>query len=78
MRFLFRLLIVLVAVYAGLSAVRSLLGSSVPARSRGPAPAGHLVKDPVCGMYIPQETALRTGDQYFCSEECRGKFISQT
>lgn len=38
----------------------------------GPRPAGgELVQDPQCGVYIPKETALRSGDAYFCSEECR-------
>jgi hypothetical protein len=75
MRFLFRVLIILIAVYAGLSAVRGLFGPRVPARPRGPATAGHLVKDPICGMYIPQETAFREQDQFFCSETCRQKFV---
>jgi hypothetical protein len=77
MRFLFRVFIVLMVVFAGLSAIRRLLGSTFPARPqpRGPAPGGHLVKDPVCGMYVPQESSLRAGDQFFCSEECRGKFV---
>ena len=80
MRLLFRVLIILVVIYAGLSAIRGLLGSSVPTRRRGPAapPSGHLVKDPVCGMYIPQDTAIRAAEQFFCSEGCREKFISQT
>jgi len=32
-------------------------------------------KDPVCGMYIPQESAIRAREQFFCSEACKRKFI---
>jgi YHS domain-containing protein len=39
--------------------------------------AGALVRDPVCGMYIPRAEAIagRVGgeDRYYCSEACRAK-----
>jgi YHS domain-containing protein len=39
---------------------------------------GQMVRDPVCGIHIPQESALSEsrGDQifYFCSEKCREAF----
>ncbi|MGB7620915.1 MAG: YHS domain-containing protein [Terriglobia bacterium] len=42
--------------------------------------AGHMEKDPVCGMYIDAQTALHTdrGGKafYFCSEGCLKKFAS--
>jgi uncharacterized protein len=38
------------------------------------------MKDPVCGTYVPAETALTarsdSGPEYFCSEECRRKFLA--
>lgn len=38
---------------------------------------GALVRDPVCGMYIPRDEAIsaRVGDEtrYYCSEACRTK-----
>lgn len=38
-----------------------------------------LVKDPVCGVYVPVKTALSTtmdGKRvYFCSENCRKKYL---
>ena len=38
------------------------------------------VKDPVCGMYMDPKLAipLENGKEslYFCSEECRRKFLS--
>jgi YHS domain-containing protein len=34
------------------------------------------VKDPICGMYMDPRLALRSGDQYFCSEECRRRYAN--
>ena len=73
MRLLIRFVVMLVLMYGGLSLIRGLLA---PRRQKGTSSSGHLVKDPVCGMYIPQETALQARDQFFCSEDCRGKFIN--
>ena len=73
MRLLMRFVVMLVLMYAGLSLIRGLLA---PRRPQGTSSSGHLVKDPVCGMYIPEETALQARDQFFCSEDCRGKFIN--
>ncbi len=40
-----------------------------------------LVRDPVCGMHLAENLALveRSGGQpvYFCSEECRNKFLGE-
>lgn len=33
-------------------------------------------KDPICGTYIPENQAIKYKDDYFCSEECKEKFIS--
>jgi len=48
----------------------------------GPARiAGELVKDPVCGTYIPRDTAIaaRVGGEtrYYCSTTCRDKDASE-
>jgi YHS domain-containing protein len=46
-------------------------------RRRGHAPV-KLVRDPVCGTYVPPRAALSVtaggSTHYFCSEECRSKF----
>jgi hypothetical protein len=39
---------------------------------RGPE---RLVEDPVCGVRLPESRAIRDGDRFFCSEECRGRFL---
>jgi uncharacterized protein len=42
-------------------------------------PAGTMVKDEVCHIYLPREDAIREiqgGKEYFfCSQECRKKFL---
>lgn len=54
--------------------VQGLTGAPGRAPRSGPAPQ-RLVRDPVCGTYIPRSTALTTGSgsatAYFCSEHCR-------
>jgi len=75
MRLLMRVFAILLLIYSVLSFFRRLLGPTVPAPQTKTASTGHLVKDPVCGMYIPQDTAFRARDQFFCSEACRRKFI---
>lgn len=53
-----------------------------PARpnSDGTAPTD-TVKDPVCGMYMDPRLAIRLqrreGDLFFCSEECRSRYVSK-
>jgi len=46
-----------------------------------PVTTGELKKDPVCGMYVAKETALRSNKggelHYFCSEECRQAFLRE-
>jgi hypothetical protein len=79
MRFLLRVIVIFIVVLAALSMVRRILGLLAPLlpeqrqRSSG---GGRLVKDPVCGTYIPAETALQAGGEFFCSEACRGKYLA--
>jgi YHS domain-containing protein len=44
-----------------------------------PAAPTNTVKDPVCGMYMDPRLAIRhqgkTGDLYFCSEDCRDRYL---
>ncbi len=41
----------------------------------------NLVKDPVCGLYIPESKAIKikikNQDYYFCSSECKEKFLKE-
>jgi len=40
------------------------------------------VKDPVCGMYMDPRLAIRQsgkeGDVFFCSEECRRRYLNRS
>ena len=59
--------------------VQGLTGTSPASAAPGARAkvAGALVRDPVCGMYIPsgEAIAVRVGDEtrYYCSEACRAK-----
>jgi|SRR5215471_8335309 len=56
-------------------------GRNEPLEVENDAVSRKLVRDPVCGMHIAEGLALveRNGGQlvYFCSEECRDKFIGE-
>jgi len=44
--------------------------------------SGEMVKDPVCGTYVSTDTDIRVKDEdqvhYFCSYECRDRFLENT
>ncbi len=48
-------------------------------QSPGPHQPRRLVRDPVCNLYLPEEDAIKLSwkgqTYYFCSEECKRKFI---
>ena len=60
-------------------------GTPAPRKPRTFAPPGHgveeMVQDPVCGTWVPlnQAIAFRRGREtlYFCSAECRDKFLAK-
>jgi YHS domain-containing protein len=68
------------------SILRSFFGGfrrSTPRSANPPPPpsvrtGGTLYKDPVCGTYVPGDSAIaqRVGSEtvYFCSAECRDKY----
>jgi uncharacterized protein len=74
-----RLLIYGILAYIIYSAVQGLVGSGSrkePPRSP-PSGLGTLVKDDVCGTFLPREEAIRDvvdgRECFFCSQECRNK-----
>ena len=77
-----RIIVILaLAVIAYLLLKRFLAGafpSSMHRKGPGPPITDELVKDPVCGVYVPKKEALvysRGGKlYYFCCEECLKKF----
>lgn len=82
---------ILVFLYA-LWLLRRLIAFLSGAQKRRPAPDGrsdekqppasHTVKDPVCGMYMDPRLAVRVenrkGPVFFCSNECKEKYLSQS
>ena len=44
-----------------------------PRAKRPPVQAGseRLVKDSVCGLLLPESRAVRDGEAFYCSEDCR-------
>jgi len=76
-----RLLVILLVVRLVLRFVGGLMqglrGVSPPPRVDARDRAVALVKDPVCGTYLPKEKAIAgrgTPPVYFCSEACRRAF----
>jgi uncharacterized protein len=81
-----RIIIFALLCYVGfkmVSRVIRLVGSArgerrVDAPQRG-SDAREMVKDPVCGVYISARDAVslnrRGGTLYFCSDECRRRYV---
>lgn len=87
---MFSLLTRLLIFISALWLVRRLLGAifggsrthrDTAARNGASARAGQkMVKDPVCGMYMDPRLALHVensdGSFFFCSDECRRRFLA--
>ena len=83
---LVRILLFLCALWLVRRLLSSLFGGAprptIPnPASAGKAPGSDTVKDPVCGMYMDPRLAIRlefkNGSFYFCSDECRQKFLAK-
>jgi len=79
-----RLFLYGILIYIVLVIFKGLFGSgSPPEKTPGrTAAASALVKDEVCGTFLPREDALREvidgRERFFCSPECRAKAESGT
>lgn len=77
-----RFILLAFLAYVAFLFIRVILGlKSVASRPKPPREVqGVMVKDKICGTYIPREDALvevRGGvENYFCCEECRRKFLA--
>jgi YHS domain-containing protein len=82
LRFLLLFLLAMLIVRAFWRVVAGVVdGVSQPpgARRSGPPDRGvQMVRDPVCGTFLPPETAITLADRgavrYFCSEKCRDAY----
>jgi len=74
------LLITVLRSFIGLAlrAVAKLLEPSGPRGQQPAQTAGELRRDPVCGVYVSTETAVRLSEGgkvlYFCSTGCRDRY----
>jgi uncharacterized protein len=75
---LLRLVLFAFIAYVAFLFLRIFRGAKRMGQRTGPPPRevqGVMVKDEICGTYIPRDIALtevRDGvEHYFCSEECR-------
>jgi YHS domain-containing protein len=75
-RFLLLAVLFILVARAFWKLVDSIIEGSrgVAGRRRGQVPAVKLVRDPVCGTYVPPRAALSVTaagtTHYFCSEQC--------
>jgi len=82
------ILLRLLFLILGLWLLRQILGKILkPARQPGmdgntAVTPNNMVKDPVCGMYMDSRLAVRIENRkesyYFCSEECKDKYLSKS
>lgn len=74
-----RLLILLLMVYIGYRVMKTLLAGTRAENRRAPDDgASPTHRDPVCGVYVPEDDAvvgtLEGTKHYFCSMDCLEKF----
>jgi uncharacterized protein len=80
---LIRFLFMIVALWLLRRFLGSLFGGARQAspKNNQPVATNNMVKDPVCGMYMDSRLAVRLEnrkeDYYFCSEECRKKYLGK-
>lgn len=80
---LFRFVFYLIIAYLIYLFLRLILAPRRPARPgrSNRAASGVMVKDEVCNTYLPREDAICENwdgkEFFFCSPECRGKFLEQ-
>lgn len=67
--------LIILVVRAVLRLSRGILQGAGYTRAGSQPPSVALVKDPVCGVFVPKVKALTSGSgddvKYFCSEKCR-------
>jgi len=81
-RLIFFLIIVYLIYYLFKRFVSGIFRPRPPKRQKHLPPiTDELVKDPVCGTYVPKKEAIVYGRRgklyYFCSKECLEKFKQQ-
>ena len=80
LRALLELIVILLVIRAAWRVIGSLMTVSAGGRrgtASGEPPAVKLVRDPVCGTYVSPDSAIKDGQNYFCSEKCQKEFQSR-
>lgn len=80
---LIKILLWLIIIYLGFRMLKSWVLSRLTLQSGNRDTSAEIedvmVKDPVCGVYVPRREALQIRDQgqdvYFCSEKCRDAYF---
>ncbi len=67
--------LIILLVRALMRLTRGIMQGAGYTRGGQQPPSVALVKDPICGVFVPRARALTAGagdaTQYFCSEKCR-------
>ena len=79
---LVRILILVLILWLLRRLLARILGTPRRSQQSGSqAVSNYMVKDPVCGMYMDSRLAVQLEDRkeslYFCSEECKNKYIDR-
>jgi uncharacterized protein len=81
-----RFLIILVLIYVAYRAIKSWMLQGGPSKTKVSREAAGkiddvMIKDPYCEVYFPKRNGVHSKidgkDLYFCSTECRDKFIAK-
>jgi uncharacterized protein len=84
MSYLLRIILILLFIWLIRRLVYAFMGTArkTPAKSNPADAKNYMVKDPVCGMYMDSRLAIRLekgkDSVYFCSEECKKKYLNQS
>jgi uncharacterized protein len=75
-------MLVIRAIWRMLSGVIDGVSRPTPRRSGPPDRGVQMVRDPVCGTFLPPEQAVTLSERgsvrYFCSEKCRDAFRARS
>jgi uncharacterized protein len=66
-----RYLTLLLLAVAAFLVVRHLFSRPPAAGGKPPAPPGDMVRCARCGLYLPEDDAVRAGERFYCSPEHR-------
>jgi YHS domain-containing protein len=81
---LFRILLLIFVLWQFIRLLAAFMGAPKKNRPMNDTTgaANYMVKDPICGMYMDSRLAVRLERRneafYFCSEECKKKYLNKS